>query len=128
MKTITLIIMTCLGLLTSCVNEDKTSDQDSEAAYLEQLYIEIIDLATSKTCVNSNQWSFVSLGSKPCGGPWVFIPYPTTIDVNAFLELVDNHKAKEHEYNITWGIISNCSTPNTPTGVSCINGTPQLDY
>lgn len=128
MKKITLISFAFLGLFISCNTKEQSSNQESEAKHLEQLANEIKSLAYSKSCTDPNQWSFVSIGSKPCGGPWMFMPYPTTIDVDAFLELVAVHKAKEHEYNITWGMASDCSIPPTPIGVNCINGKPELDY
>ncbi len=128
MNNITRIFFACSILFLSSCNKDNQSEQEEDAQQLSLLINQILSLSKSNSCDNSENWSYTSIGSKACGGPHAFIPYPTTINVQSFLGLVETHKIKEHEYNLKWNISSDCSTPIEPSGVNCIDGEPVLEY
>lgn len=104
------------------------TNQEDDYLELMELYNEIVELATSKTCENANDWSFTAYGSKACGGSQGYIAYPNSIDVSAFLQKVVDYTQKEDDYNRKWSIVSTCDLPAQPTGVICQNGDPILTY
>lgn len=127
MKCVLLIIMGFL-LAVGCNNEDIDSSQVEEQKMLDAIFIEILDEAKSENCTNDENWSFTAIGSKACGGPAGFIIYSTTIDTVDFLNKVTGYTQAEAEFNQKWGIVSDCSTPQIPSAVICVNGTPELIY
>lgn len=106
---------------TSCTEEHSLT-QEQEAKYLEELLSEIETLASSVECENPEEWTFASIGNKPCGGPSGFIAYSLHIDKEAFLQKVEEHKVAQEAFNKKWGLFSDCSIPPTPKGVICENG------
>jgi hypothetical protein len=120
-------IMLLLGICLSCDNDNELT-QEQEAENLSELFAEIESLATMQDCTDASVWNFTSYGHKACGGPVGFIAYSTTIDTVLFLEKIEKHRAAQHEYNIKWGITSDCSIPAQPTSVVCENGKPVFEY
>jgi hypothetical protein len=125
MKTLLyLSLLTAMMLsLISC-----KKDQDKELEKLNEMYAEIKSLAESTACTNADNWSFTAFGAKACGGPIGYIAYSDEIDVAYFLQLVANHAQKQDAYNLKWGINSDCSVPEEPTGVVCENNLPVFVY
>jgi len=104
------------------------SEQEEEHRALMNLFDEIYNMANSVTCNDENNWNFTSYGAKACGGPQGYIAYSNQIDVSAFLAKVAAYTQAEHNYNVRWGIISTCDLAPQPSGVSCLNGSPVLNY
>lgn len=120
-------IIFILGIFLSC-NDDTELTQGQEAHNLNQLFSEIERLANSENCRDSAEWTFTSYGSKACGGPVGFIAYSTNIDIELFLEKIEEHRTAQQKFNEKWGIISDCSTPSLPSGIVCKNGNPVFEY
>lgn len=104
------------------------TDQEKDHQVLMELYSEISNLAYSKSCTDANDWSFVAFGAKACGGPQGYLPYNKNIDVASFLEKVEIYTEAEKEYNIKWGVVSNCSLVNPPKRIDCQYQYPVLIY
>lgn len=104
------------------------SDQSKDYEKLMNLYVELNNLANSKDCVDANDWSITPYGSKACGGPQGYLAYPNSIDVNSFLDKVNQYNQEENDYNIKWGIVSTCDVIAQPKDVQCQNGKPVLIY
>lgn len=104
------------------------SEQETEHRNLMSLFDEIQNIAYSVTCNDATNWAFVAYGSKACGGYQGYIPYSTNIDTNSFFTKIAAYTKAENEFNIKWGIISDCSIIGEPKGVECINGYPNLIY
>lgn len=115
-----------LFLVVSCSIEN--DNQNDDLAALQVMFEEIQTLATSVSCTDATEWTFVSYGSKACGGPQGYIAYSNQINVAYFLSLIEEYSTAEREYNIRWGIVSTCDIPEIPTGVSCQNGSAVLIY
>lgn len=113
-------------VLVSCSEEESSLADDKQR--LEQLFNEITNLANSKSCDNSEEWSFVAHGVKPCGGPWGYIAYPKTINVTSFLQKIENYNALNKRINEREGAISDCLLIAKPVEVICENGKPVLLY
>lgn len=104
------------------------SEQEKEHRALMVLFDEIQNLSYSESCSNSSNWTFTAYGSKACGGPQGFIAYSKNIDTAAFLQKIDAYTKAEKEFNIKWGVVSNCAIVNPPKSVECKNGYPILNY
>ena len=127
------IIKNSLGLLLvvlafiSC-SADNDSSQQGDQQRLDELLAEIHQMAENTSCTDDSNWAFTAYGSKACGGPIGYIIYSTLINTDSFLEKVAFHVSSQNEFNIKYGIVSDCSVPTMPTGVSCENGQPTLTY
>lgn len=124
-KLITLLFITAAAY--SC-SENGLLSQVEEFKILNELYIEIQGLAQSEACVDVEEWTYTAIGAKACGGPADYIAYPLTIDVESFLEKVEQYTAMQEGFNETWGIVSDCALPPAPIGVECVEGVAQLIY
>jgi hypothetical protein len=116
-----------MGICFSCSDSEGVT-QEQEAQILNQMFSEIENLASNVNCNNSSQWAFTNYGSKACGGPIGFIAYSTNIDIDSFLEKIEEHRTAQKEFNEKWGIISDCSIPSQPSGIICENGKPVFEY
>ncbi|WP_268122011.1 hypothetical protein [Roseivirga pacifica] len=122
MKLLKQPILSIILLLVFGCSDEQISTQEQEAKYLEELLSEIEALASSVECENPEEWTFTSVGNKPCGGPSGFIAYSLNIDTETFLQKVEEHKVAQEAFNKKWGLFSDCSIPPTPKGVICENG------
>ena len=75
-------------------------NQNDDLSDLQAMFEEIETLARSVVCEDSDEWNFVSYGSKACGGPQGYIAYSAQINVENFLSLVEDYTITEREYNI----------------------------
>jgi hypothetical protein len=104
------------------------SEQEIEHRSLMDLFNEIQNLSYSVSCSDATDWNFVAYGSKACGGAQGYIAYSSQIDTATFLQKIELYTKSEKDFNIKWGVISDCSIPNAPTSVECQNGYPTLIY
>lgn len=104
------------------------TQQEIEHSALIDMYVEIENLTYSESCANALDWTFAPYGSKACGGSKGYIPYSKNIDTVSFLQKIEKYTEAEKEYNIRWGIISDCSLAASPKSVECQNGYPILIY
>ncbi|MDP2088531.1 MAG: hypothetical protein Q8J84_03935 [Flavobacteriaceae bacterium] len=122
-KTIILSVFLFQLFLTGCdvlgSNDNKTQQEDLNELIAQKEYI--LSLVASASCSENSQCEYVALGSKPCGGPWSYLVYPSTMDTKLLLEQVTIYNLKEHQYNQKWSIISDCMAVAPPTRVDCIN-------
>jgi len=125
MKKIVLVVF--LSTLTSC-QDNETLSQDQAALDLQDMFTEIESMVNTISCDNSDDWTFIGYGSKPCGGFVGYIAYPLFIDTQLFIEKIDAHKQAQEDFNQKWQIYSDCSLPNQPTEVLCDNGVPKFIY
>ena len=126
-KLILFSLILTLGIF-SCNEDDSKATQDQEALILEAKFSEITEIAESISCEDSSRWTYTPYGSKACGGPMGYIAYSLDIDTSHFEQLIEEHKQAEADFNEKWGIISDCSIPESPTGVNCENGKVVLVY
>ena len=113
---------------TALTVKRRLTTQKTDHQHLMKLFEEITNMANSKPCNNSNNWTFSAYGSKACGGPQGYIAYSTEIDVTSFLEKITQYTKAEAAYNNKWGVISTCDLPLEPSAVFCKNNTAVLKY
>lgn len=128
MKKQSLLFVLLLVAFLGCEPRQSGRLQEKDAAELEVLRTEIEALAASETCTDPSLWNYAALGSKPCGGPWSYIAYSSSIDTNYFLNLVEELRVAEAAYNEHWNIASDCAFAVEPSGVDCQNGLAVLMY
>lgn len=120
---ITLFLFTiCLTLLAFQCEEDEASlTQEEERIELDADKQEILDFAATSVCNESTECKYIALGSKPCGGPWSYLIYTTSIDTEKLELWVEDYNKKETAFNTKWSVFSDCSFVNPPTSISCEN-------
>jgi len=123
MKTIknTFKTIAIMAIVFSCANKSVIS-QENEQQHLAKLKSEIEQFVAEGSCSNEKKCDFIAFGSKPCGGPWSYLVYSTTINVKLLKEKVTIYNSTEHAFNKKWGIASDCMMEAPPTKVQCIDG------
>ncbi len=110
-----------LAIVLGCTNDTETS-QDEELQALELLQEEIELLIAEGVCSENSDCDFIAFGSKPCGGPWSYLVYSTSIDVALLQQKVATYNNQQNAYNIKWGMFSDCSFATPPEEVDCVEG------
>ena len=119
-----ILVPLCLFLFsTQCDDDIAPLTQEDDEQELALLKAEIEDLANTSVCGDTFECKFIALGSKPCGGPWSYLVYSTSIDTEKLENMVEGYNRKEAIYNTEWGIASDCAIENPPTSVTCENNT-----
>ena len=112
----------CLLLMAfQCDEEEPESCQDR----LDHLLIskaEITDLANTSVCNENFECRYIAFGSKPCGGPWSYLVYSTSIDTLALQNMVEVYNLNEQNYNVACEQFSDCAVVLPPTEVTCEDG------
>ena len=122
-----LLILLFIGMACwSCQSDEQTRDE--EARNLEALFNEIETIAASVNCQNASSWAITEYGHKACGGPAGYIAYSTLIDTTDFLNRVTIYSNRQREFNVKWGVISDCALAPQPIEVTCENGQAVLVY
>ncbi|MDO5971956.1 hypothetical protein Q4Q35_19315 [Flavivirga aquimarina] len=126
-----ILVFVCFVLLvaTGCSsNDNSTPTYESELEELSLLRAEVEALADASVCDGTSECKFIALGSKPCGGPWSYLIYTTSIDVEQLQAAVKDYNQKEAVFNIKWNIVSDCASALQPTSISCENNSCVLTY
>lgn len=93
--------------------------EDQMQAELDSLKKQIIQIAEKSTCSEASTCTFTGLGSKPCGGPWEYLVYSTSVDTATLNSLITQYNEKEHILNITSKRVSDCAIAQAPDSVVC---------
>ncbi|TGV03735.1 hypothetical protein [Flavivirga rizhaonensis] len=129
LKTAFVFTYLILLVIAGCSSNDNNAPTyESELAQLSLLKADIETLANASVCNENFECKFIALGSKPCGGPWSYLIYTTSIDVEQLQAAIKDYNQKESDFNVKWGIASDCALTIQPTGVTCENNTCVLVY
>lgn len=128
MKTSLLLTSLLLFAFTACESDSLGLTKEQEQLALDQKRAEIENLSTSVVCDDSSTWAYTGIGGKACGGPTGYIAYSTSINVEEFLQKVEEFTLAEDRFNKKWNIGSNCSVPPQPIGINCENGLAVLVF
>lgn len=115
-----------LILVVACSPDDVRQEDDFNKLAAQLLALQ--QEAAQTPCIDANDWSFVPIGSKACGGPHDFIAYPLNGSATLFLDRVQAYTNLEDRLNKKWGVVSDCAIVNAPQAVNCINGIATLIY
>ncbi len=114
------IILLALSALAAACDTGKSREEDK--ALLNKTREEIEALAKSHPCAPDSPCRLTGLGSKPCGGPWSYLIYPTSVDTVQLVNKVTQYNAAEAAYNMKWSVVSDCSVGLSPANVACVDG------
>ncbi|WP_231427522.1 MULTISPECIES: hypothetical protein [Pedobacter] len=118
-----LVLVVLFSIFSTCKKSNQNI-KEAEVQELELLKQDIINDSESVTCENALDWQLVALGTKPCGGPMMYIAYSNKIDQNVFLHKVAEYNAKSKAFNEKWDAFSDCIIIGPPKGIACVNGKP----
>ena len=107
---------------TTCDDDDVVSDCDFFQEQMAVLKIEIDRIIDASVCNESTECRSVAFGSKPCGGPWSYLVYSTSIDEEKLLELVNQYNETEAQYNMNCDAFSDCMFVGPPNELACEDG------
>lgn len=116
------IVFSALFVAFQCANKGPITCEDS-IGKLEKMQSEIQKLASSSKCTTTGTCRYIAFGSKPCGGPWSYLVYSTSIDTLKLQNLVSEYNELEHQLNIRCERISDCMMVSPPQGFKCENNT-----
>lgn len=123
-KTILLLgFMSMFMLITAmqCDEDDSPAPCQQTLQTLTEYKASIQSLAATSVCNDNFECRYIAFGSKPCGGPWEFLVYSTSIDTLQLMTFVTDYNQLEANYNLICNAVSDCSTPQPPTSFSCEN-------
>ena len=106
---------------TMCHEEDPFSCNDY-LTEMQELKLEIDALIDTASCTESAECLSIAFGSKPCGGPWSYLVYSTSIDTDLLTSLVADYNNLEEAYNNNCDVVSDCMFVSPPSELSCEDG------
>lgn len=117
-------ILACSLLSQLSITANTSLKEDT--LLLGQLYRQIDLLVRQTPCNASDQWTFMPIGTKPCGGPAGYLPFKQ--GTYCLTELVEQFNGESAKFLTKYGQGSDCLVVPVPTGVACQNGVPALLY
>lgn len=122
-KSYFLLFATCLIFMAFQCEDDSNPTMEYEENALMASKKIIEDLAATSVCNESTECKYIAFGSKPCGGPWGYLVYSTSINTDELESLVEVFNQNQDAFNKKWGIVSDCSAALPPTSINCENNT-----
>lgn len=116
-----LVLIPSLFLFTAtqCDDDDFGFSCENQLESLSELSIVIEGLASTSECGDAFECRFIAYGAKPCGGPWQYLTYSTSIDTLRLQDLVEEYNAIEEDYNLNCDVVSDCAIVLPPSGFEC---------
>lgn len=111
-------------LLTTfqCNNDDSISlTCEERVTQLDKMKVAIETLANTSVCNENFECRYMAYGSKPCGGPWGYLVYSTSIDTLKLAQLVEEYDKFEDVLNKECERFSDCAMVNPPQRLECEN-------
>ena len=109
-------------LFAGCNSSDDSDNFESDLQELTLMRTAIEELADTSSCSDRAECLFIALGSKPCGGPWSYLIYSSTIDTAQLEEMVETYNNKQAAFNTKYGQASDCMAVLPPTELICEDG------
>lgn len=125
MKTLLIFLISSLFLVlsaTRCDHQDNLNC-DEKRQTLNEMKLTIQNLADTSVCSEEFECRSLALGSKPCGGPWSYLVYSTSIDTLKLTKLVAAYNQFEKTMNTECGLMSDCAMVMPPQQLQCKNNT-----
>ena len=114
-----LVWIALLFSLYACDDDNETFQE--QQAELNTFAREIEAMARASRCDDATECRAIAFGSKPCGGPWSYLMYTTSINTNRLEQMVRSYNAREKAFNIRWNPISDCKMVLPPTRFECVD-------
>ena len=119
---ITLGLFSLFILFTAmqCDDDDVSVSCQNSLVNLLVLKANIESLANASVCGEEFECRYIAFGSKPCGGPWEYLIYTTSIDTDELTTLVEEYNQLEANYNVNCDAVSDCMAAIPATGFECV--------
>lgn len=117
------LLLICFVFTAFRCNDDTNLTIEEDKKELTTLRQVIEELANASECNENTACKFIAFGSKACGGPKSYLVYSTSIDVERLEMLVETYNQKDADFNIKYGVISDCAAVLPPSSVGCENNT-----
>ncbi|MGY5851193.1 hypothetical protein [Salegentibacter sp. F14] len=114
------ILFPILIIVSSCQTTENIQQIDREE--LNRQLEEIRELIAKEICDEENTCDYIAVGSKPCGGPKMYLLFPSSINRQKLEAMVNTYNKAEADYNKKYEIISDCRLVTPPERIECING------
>ncbi|NJX14129.1 solute carrier organic anion transporter [Tamlana crocina] len=118
-----LLTLICFSFMAFQCDDNDSATMEEEQTELRTLKAEIESFASQSECNTNTECQYIAFGSKPCGGPWGYLVYSTSIDTEKLKQMVEDYNQKEADFNTKWGIMSDCALAPQPSSVNCENNT-----
>lgn len=121
MKTVVklfVLLIAAMHLQCSKSNDEGVINRET----LNQKKSDIHDYISSFECTGSANCQSMALGSKPCGGPWEYIVFPNSVNLETLTQMVNEYNEMEHQFNMKTGAVSDCAMVNPPSQIECVDG------
>jgi hypothetical protein len=108
------------GPWTSCAVRDgypwsSETSEEQDRAKLKDMFDDIVEYIGTPYCSGEDDCRIIGAGSKPCGGPWMYLIYSaSTVDEEHLQGLVSEHASYEDYMNMKYGYMSTCDVPAPP--------------
>ena len=121
-KLIILGILTLSLMATQCDDDILPPSCNDQTQSLSELADQIDAIIAASECNDTTECRAIAFGSKPCGGPWTYLIYSTSIDTLLLQSLVEEYNTIEDNYNSECGGVSDCAFVLPPEELACENG------
>jgi hypothetical protein len=110
------IILLVLFLIASCTDLNPfLSGKNTSDVTIEDLALEIHQIAGDASADNIEQCRTHPIGAKPCGGPWAYLIYSAqNVDSDSLSALISRYDELDHIRNEEEGRISTCELISEP--------------
>jgi len=116
-------ILSFLLLLSATVcHEEEPYTCDDYLEEMQELKLDIDELIDSGSCTENSECLSIAFGSKPCGGPWSYLVYSSSIDTDYLAILVADYNSAEEAYNNSCDVVSDCMFVAPPNELACEDG------
>ena len=122
------LLLLLIPFLIACNDTTDLAAQEAEKKVIDKLKTEVLTLVDSSVCSSEYSCHFVGFGSKPCGGHWAYLVYSNSIDTVELLNKIEKYNTLQKEFNIKWGLMSDCSVVSPPDYVICEDGKCKAVY
>ncbi|GGG35754.1 hypothetical protein [Bizionia arctica] len=103
-----------------CSENDEPVSCNDRQIFLAEQRDQIRAFAETSICSDDFECRYIGFGSKPCGGPWEYLIYSTTIDTLELTNWVNDFNNMEEIYNQEGcGGMSPCNIPPSPIDFEC---------
>ncbi len=110
-----------LAIFLGCSSDEGTVLR--ETSLIDKLASEIYEIVASAECSEDTGCDYIAFGSKPCGGPWGYLVYSTSVDVQLLKYKVGLYNQLQRELNRRSGAVSDCAVETPPSSLICDDGT-----
>lgn len=115
------LLVICLLCMSFQCDSDRNESCEDRLEHLNTSKAEILNLVNESVCGDNFECRYIAFGSKPCGGPWSYLVYSTSIDTLQLMNMVEVYNLNEQNYNVKCEQFSDCAFTLPPTELNCVN-------